>query len=264
MTIKTQNKTLLKQNALIKAEAVEKLPQGSVKSEKLIYKEYTAKEHDMLNALLYVLQTRLFSAGSFASLMEEEAKGDQWFTFQLSELRSLAKIKDNTGGAVKEIIESIISKTFRLKQVLQSDDSQKLIKKDIISAFIKEAQFIAYGKDNYVKLQFSRVFIALAHADYSIKYGNFTKLRGAELDTVSDITNKAAKRLFEYVNMRSGTVARLSEDDLRTICGEQPAFANYKIKINEAIKRLSSIVEVKITLWQSKGEYKYCELLITR
>jgi hypothetical protein len=258
-------KTLLKQNALIRAEAVEKVvPAGTIKEEKLIYKEYTAKEHDVLNALLYILQTRLFATDSLTSLMEEEQKGNLWFTFQLSEIKSLAKIKDNSGGAVKNIIDSIISKTFRLKQVLTTNDDGKLIKKEIISALVKEAEFIAYGKENYVRLQFSRVFVALAHTDYSLRYGNYTKLKKLDLDQITEITNKTAKRLYEYINMRNGRFVKLTEEDLRTICGEQPSFSNYKIKIKDAIAKLDPLVKIEIETWKSRGESKYCELDIDR
>lgn len=261
-------KTLLKQNALIRVDPLKKVQKindidATLIEEQIVYCDYSAKEHDVLNAILYILQTRLLTPGSLPIMVDNNTEYHE-LTFQVSEIKKLANIKDNTGGTFRDIINSIQSRIHRYNQRLIANESGKQIKHGLDFAVIGPVQWVSYGNENYVKLPIHKTFITLAHVDYSIKYGNYTKLKSSDMQVITHITNKTAKRLYEYINMRSGTVAKLSEQDLRTICGEQPAFANYKIKINEAIKRLSSIVEVKITLWQSKGEYKYCELEIKR
>jgi len=224
--------TILKQNPLIRAESVVKA------QETIVYQCYTAKEHDLINAILFILQTRLFRKDSLDTLMQTNVE-ERWFTFQISELRKLAGFKDTAGGALKEVIDGIISKTFRLKQIITVDEEGKKIKKERIEALVKAADFYTYGRDNFVNLQLSRVFVALAHTEYSISCGNYTKV---SISQISKINSKAGKRLFEFIKMRGNpNLLQLKESDLRMICGEQKHFSNYVQKIKQATTKLNNI-----------------------
>jgi hypothetical protein len=244
---------VMKQKPLIDAE---------VQKSEIIKGSYTEKEHDMMNALLYVLQTKTFNNSSFDFWNNQNDIESRTFAFAESDLRKLAGIKDNSSSALKDIIRSLRDKRVEVKNFTitrEIDGKMQKVKQHYIGSMIESAVFEKIGKVNSVKLQLSPLFVLLARRDYNIEHGNFALIPHKQ---TKDISGVVGKRLIEWCSKFEGQeqLLRLNEEVLKKICNEQPAFAHYKKILKANISKLSNLVDLEITTWNSK--LKFCEIKV--
>jgi hypothetical protein len=242
---------VMKQKPLIDAEVVKA---------HVVKSSYTEKEHDLLNALLYTLQTKTFSQNTLDFWNNQNEVENRTFVFLESELRKLSHIKDTSNDALKDIIRGLRDKRLEIKNFTvdkEIDGETKKVKQHYIGSMIESAVFEKIGNQVSVKLQLSPIFVLFARKDYNITNGNFALIPYTKTKELSGLV---AKRLIEWASKfdATTTVLRLSEDILEKICGKQPAFAHYKKILLTNFSKVSNLALFKIILWNSK--LRFCEL----
>lgn len=244
---------VMKQKPLIDAK---------VEKAQVVKASYTEKEHDLLNALLYTLQTRTFSENTLDFWNNQDDTSNRTFVFAEAELKKLAKIKDTSADALKEVIRGLRDKRLEIKNFTLEkivDGEFKKVKQHYIGSMVESAVFEKVGKMLSVKLQLSPIFVLLARRDYNISNGNFALIPYSKSKELSGLV---PKKLIEYISKYpiETKIIRLNEENLEKICNKQPAFAHYKKILNSNLSKLSNLIELKITLWNSK--LRICELEI--
>lgn len=244
---------VMKQKPLIDAE---------VEKAQVVKSSYTEKEHDLLNALLYTLQTRTFSENTLDFWNNQDDTSSRTFVFAEAELKKLANIKDTSSEALKDVIRGLRDKRLEIKNFTLEkvvDGENKKIKQHYIGSMVESAVFEKVGKMLSVKLQLSPIFVLLARRDYNISNGNFALIPYSKSKELSGLV---PKKLVEYISKFpiDTKIVRLNEEHLEKICNKQPAFAHYKKILKTTILKLSNLLELKITLWNSK--LRVCELEI--
>ena len=244
---------VMKQKPLIDAE---------VEKAQVVKASYTEKEHDLLNALLYTLQTKTFNQNTLDFWNNQDDTESRTFVFAEAELRKLARIKDTSADALKDVIRGLRDKRLEIKNFTvtkEIEGSIKTVKQHYIGSMIESAVFEKVGKLLSVKLQLSPIFVLLARKDYNISHGNFALI---PYKHTSDMSGLVPKRLIEYASKFDGynMILRINEDNLEKICGKQPAFAHYKKILNNNFKKISNLAEFKITVWNSKLRFTEIEV----
>ena len=242
---------VMKQKPLIDAEVVKA---------HVVKATYTEKEHDLLNALLYTLQTKTFSQNTLDFWNNQNEVENRTFVFLESELRKLAHIKDTSNDALKDIVRGLRDKRLEIKNFTvdkEIDGTTKKVKQHYIGSMIESAVFEKMGNHVSVKLQLSPIFVLFARKDYNITNGNFALIPYTKTKELSGLV---AKRLIEWTSKFdvNATALRLTEDSLEQICGKQPAFAHYKKILLKNFPKVKNLALFKITLWNSK--LRLCEL----
>lgn len=242
---------VMKQKPLINAEVVKA---------QVVKASYTEKEHDLLNALLYTLQTKTFSQNTLDFWNNQNEVENRTFVFLESELRKLAHIKDTSNDALKDVIRGLRDKRLEIKNFTvdkEIDGETKKVKQHYIGSMIESAVFEKIGKQVSVKLQLSPIFVLFARRDYNITNGNFALIPYTKTKELSGLV---PKRLIEWISKYEGynPLLRLNEDTLESICGVQPAFAHYKKILLANFPKLSNLAEFKIIIWNSK--LRFCEI----
>lgn len=260
------NDFVMKQKPLIDADILES-------KAALIKTNFTEKEHNLLNALLYTLQLKTFSQSAFDfwsdqntqafDLMEDQKKSfDRTFTFKENELKKLAGIKDTNAAALSNILESIRTKQIKLKNFTYWKEIEgKSIKiKDtytgsMILDFVERK--MSNSKEKIIQIQLSSLFILLARKDYNIEHGNFALIPYHKTTNTSGFV---PKRLIEFISKYDGyeMLLRVNEEQLEKLCNKQPAFSHYKKILNANFKKLIDTVECKIVTWNAK--LRFCEI----
>lgn len=244
---------VMKQKPLIDAE---------VQKTEIIKGSYTEKEHDLMNALLYVLQTRTFTGSSFDFWNNQSDTESRTFIFGENELRKLAGIKDNSGDALKDVVRSLRDKRVEVKNFTltrEVDGKMQKVKQHYIGSMVESAVFEKVGKANSVKLQLSPLFVLLARRDYNIEHGNFALIPHKKTQEISGVVGK---RLIEWCSKydEQEQLLRMNEEAISKICNEQPAFSHYKKILKANFAKLSNLAEFEITTWNSK--LRFCELRV--
>lgn len=244
---------ILKQNAIISAGVVEK-PSDiaiAVASER-IAQSFNAKEHDMVNALLYILQ-------DIASFND---KNFGLFNFEIYTTVSicqekLCKFCKISPSAAKEIVATIDGKNISfLEQTLLNVRNSAYILKNVTIPKFNESDNAIYengqivtekvksvglgiisrytikqddidARKNLITITFDKLFLAMATKQFSLSFGNFSKLDKSISD---NIKNKNAKRLYEYLQSKK-TYRDIDTtlDVLRLLFGTVPTTEGYKI-----------------------------------
>lgn len=244
---------VMKQKPLIDAE---------VEKAHVVKTSYSEKEHDLLNALLYTLQTKTFNQNTFDFWENQTDIDSRTFVFAESELRKLARIKDTSNEALKDVIRGIRDKRLEIKNFIVSkeiDGEIKAVKQHYVGSMIESAVFEKIGKIVSVKLQLSPIFVLLARRDYNISHGNFALIPYSQTKEMSGLV---PKRLIEWASKYDGydMLLRANEETLERICGKQPAFAHYKRILTTNFLKVSNLAEFKIILWNSKLRFTEMEV----
>ncbi len=244
---------VMKQKPLIDAEVVKA---------QVVKTSYTEKEHDLLNALLYTLQTKTFSQNTLDFWDNQNDVENRTFVFLEAELKKLARIKDTSSTALKDVIRGLRDKRLEIKNFTISKEIEgeiKKVKQHYIGSMIESAVFEKIGKVLSVKLQLSPIFVLFARRDYNITNGNFALIPYSQ---TKELSGAVPKRLIEWISKYEGynPLLRLNEDALINICGLQPAFAHYKKILKANFLKVSNLAEFNITLWNSK--LRFCELIV--
>ena len=244
---------VMKQKPLIDAE---------VEKAHVVKTSYTEKEHDLLNALLYTLQTKTFNQNTFDFWENQTDIDSRTFVFAESELRKLARIKDTSNEALKDVIRGIRDKRLEIKNFIvtkEIDGEIKAVKQHYVGSMIESAIFEKIGKIVSVKLQLSPIFVLLARRDYNISHGNFALIPYSQTKEMSGLV---PKRLIEWASKYDGydMLLRANEETLERICGKQPAFAHYKKILTTNFLKVSNLAEFKIILWNSKLRFTEMEV----
>ncbi len=249
-------------NAEFKSFVMKQKPliDASMDKTQVIKTSYTEKEHDLLNALLYTLQTKTFSQNTLDFWNNQSDIESRTFIFTESDLRKLAKIKDTANGALKDIIRGLRDKRIEIKNFTvtrEIDGKIKSVKQHHIGSLIESATFEKLGSTVSVKLQLSPVFVLFARKDYNIENGNFALI---PYEKERDLSALVPKKLLEWASKYDGNtmLLRANEEHLEKICNKQPAFAHYKRILNANFPKLSNLADFKIITWNSK--LKFCEI----
>lgn len=144
--------------------------------------------HDLLNEIIAVFQHR---DSAEDHLFNEEFKRKLFIRRKTLEKNTL--IKRKTNNEIFVLLKKMRDTSFTIKNIYQTNGYKTTA---ALSFFEKVLLHEHQGKDSYFEIVYSELFALLCTKDYSLKYGNYSKLN---LLKTTKLKSKYAKAIFEML-----------------------------------------------------------------
>lgn len=161
--------------------------------------------HDLLNEIIAVYQQR---DNSKDHLFSEEFKRKLFIRRRT--LEKNINIRRKSNNEMFELLKKMRDTSFTVKNIYQSNGYKTT---GALAFFERVFLHEHKGKDSYFEIEYSELFAMLCNKDYSLKYGNYSKLN---LQKITKIKSKYGKALIEMIESNSYKKRfTLSENDLK-------------------------------------------------
>ncbi|UXC30504.1 RepB family plasmid replication initiator protein [Aliarcobacter butzleri] len=194
--------------------------------------------HDLLNELIAVAQHYDFKGGLFEEM-------NQRIYVKRATLEKNMRIKRKSNSEIFDTLKKMRDTSFTIKGVYQENGYKTTT---AMAFFDKVFLHEKPGKDTYFELEYTELFSLLCSKEYSLTYGNYSKLN---LLKIIDLKSKYAKALYEILeaNKYKETVFTLNEKQLKDQLRYNVKHYRFAGMIRE-VEKVYDIVKAKI-------EFKY-------
>lgn len=182
------NTRTLKQNPLIMAEFEKSLGET---------------DHDLLNAMLHIMQNVFEVELKRIDLLNYERIMDRKVIISAADLKKLGKFGKNSNEEMFKSLKKIRDTSITIRNFIDIDG---LKTKARTVAIVDNVRLIAGGelgdgREQAFEIQFNEWFLTVATREFNQKVGNYTPVA---IKMVAQIRSKHAKRLYEILSMQIG------------------------------------------------------------
>ena len=222
--------TIMKQNPLILAE---------------FQKAFSEVDHDLLNALLHIIQNEHRLDGEKVTLFNYEKITERKVIIPASRFKELGNFGINANKQIFESLKKIRDTSAVIRNFADIDG--KRVKAKTVSiiddvTWLEEGA-LSDGREQGFEIQYNEWFLQVSTRQFNAKVGNYTNV---ELQAVSSLKSRHAKRLYEILDRQKNTNPEFSlpYDRAKVLFNmEESAFSH----ITQTIKRIAPKVNALIT-----------------
>ena len=220
---------VMKQNPLILAE---------------FEKAFSEVDHDLLNALLHIMQNEHRLDGQKVTLFNYEKITERKVIIPASRLKELGKFGVNANQKIYESLKKIRDTSATIRNF--TDINGKKVKAATVSIIDQvlwlEEGALGDGREQGFEIQYNEWFMQVSTRQFNAKVGNYTNI---EIQTVSSLKSKHAKKLYEILNRQKNTNPEfsMSYDRAKVLFNMEESVFSY---ITQTIKRIAPKVNILI------------------
>ena len=195
---------------------------------------WSETHHDLLNELIAVFQQTSYEENLFNDEFNKK------IFVRRKTLERNANLKRRTNKEIYEFFKKIRDTSFTIKNIYQKNGDKATAAVGFLDIVIMHE---SPGKDSYFELKYTELFALLCHKEYSLKFGNYSKIN---LLKTTNLKSKYAKALLEMLEANKyKKVFNLKEKELK-------AYLKYEVKnyrfsylvreINKVYKDVNKII----------------------